>query len=148
MAQSFWLFGSHLTILADEEKTNAHYDLIEGVLPSGATTPLHVHANYSETIIVTEGQLTIHLQGESIRMKAGDQYFIPAGKPHAVVSSGKTFARAMTIASPSGFAKLIRRVGVQGRINEVPLSGNSMERFMSVSNEIGDLILGPPGTRP
>lgn len=38
MTQSFWFFGSRLTIVADHTTTGGQYDLIEGYFPPGSQT--------------------------------------------------------------------------------------------------------------
>lgn len=40
MVQSFWLFGSYLTILVDRTTTVGQYDLLEGYFPPGTQTPI------------------------------------------------------------------------------------------------------------
>lgn len=55
MSQTFWLFGSRLTIIADHTTTGGQYDLIEGYHPPNTQIPLHRHTRYSE-------QLSQHLR--------------------------------------------------------------------------------------
>jgi mannose-6-phosphate isomerase-like protein (cupin superfamily) len=146
MSQKFLLFGTHLTIVTDEKETDSRYDLIDGILQPGTETPPHLHTKYSEDIYVLEGELTVYIDDQALVLHPGERCFIPIGKPHVVASTGTTPSRALTIAAPSGFAKLIRSVGTPGDLTvENP---NVMELFMRFSEEIGDVILGPPGTRP
>jgi hypothetical protein len=60
MAQTFWLFGTYLRILSDEQQTNSTYDLIEGQFPANIETPLHLHSKYSELIYVLDGEFTVY----------------------------------------------------------------------------------------
>jgi quercetin dioxygenase-like cupin family protein len=149
MAQNYWLFGTHLTILVDEQKSNGNYDLIEGTLAEGVETPLHLHSKYSEKIYVLEGEFTIYTPGKTITAKPGESFFIPENTPHVVAAGNSRKNRALTVASPSGFAKLIRNAGTldngSGILFEDP---NTMERFMEFSEVIGDILLKPPGGRP
>jgi quercetin dioxygenase-like cupin family protein len=149
MAQTYWLFGTHLTILTDEQATNFRYDLIDGRLSAGVETPLHRHTNYSEAIYVLEGEFTVYTDTGVTTLSPGGHIFIPINTPHVVVSSGMTASRALTVASPSGFAKLIRSVGTLGSFDSLPPDeSNEMSQFLKLSEEIGDVLLGPPGTRP
>lgn len=149
MAQSYWLFGTHLTILIDEHATNARYDLIEGRFPAGAETPLHRHPNYSEAIYVLEGEFTAYTDTQTATLSPGDHIFIPMNTPHALVASGNAASRAITVASPSGFARLIREAGFPGDFDSVPPNRpDEMSLFLKLSEEIGDVLMGPPGTRP
>jgi len=147
MAQALWLFGTQLSILADETATSSLYDLIEGTFAAGVETPLHVHSNYSELIFVTKGEFTIYTKMETVVLTQGKSHFIPKGVPHMVSASGAGTSTAITIASPSGFARLIRSVGVAEppvNVMDPPV----LALFNKLSSELGDKILGPPGTRP
>jgi hypothetical protein len=46
MQNTFWLLGTHLTILADHTTTDGRYDLLEGVFQPGVATPMHRHTTY------------------------------------------------------------------------------------------------------
>lgn len=59
MTQSFWLFGSRLTVVADRTATDGKYDLIDGYFPPGTQTPPHRHTRYSEQLYVLEGEFTV-----------------------------------------------------------------------------------------
>ena len=53
----------------------------------------------------------------------------------------------MLISSPAGFAELIARAATPAHLAG-PDTETDLERFASVSAELGDQILGPPGTVP
>ncbi len=147
MKQSLWLFGTHLSILADETQTSSLYDLIEGTFAAGVETPLHVHSKYSELIFVLKGEFTIYTNEETVILSPGKSHFIPKGTPHMVSASSGDPSTALTIASPSGFAKVIR---LFGRIDPTKdaMDPKLVEEFSQKTIELGDEILGPPGTRP
>jgi quercetin dioxygenase-like cupin family protein len=147
MPQALWLFGTHLSILADEKATATLYDLIEGTFAAGVETPLHLHTKYSELIFVLEGEFTIYTNKEMVILSPGKSYFIPKGTPHMVAASGPEPSKALTIASPSGFARLIRVLGTIEPTSDV-MDPKILEKFMQLSVELGDEILGSPGTRP
>lgn len=147
MAQSLWLFGTQLSILADESQTESLYDLIEGTFQAGVETPLHLHKKYSEVIYVLEGELTVYTDTDSIVLSPGKSYMIPKGTPHLVAAIGSVAAKALTVASPSGFARLIRSLGTTQPPAD-PMAPEIMERFIAISIEIGDENLAPPGYRP
>ncbi len=149
MQQAYWLFGTHLTILTDEQQTDSRYDLIDGRFSAGAATPLHRHTKYSELIYVVEGEFTVYTDTGVVTLSPGNHIFVPANTPHTVVASGEAESRGITVASPSGFAKLIRTVGTPGSFDSLPPDqSEQMGLFLELSEEIGDVLLGPPGTRP
>lgn len=143
MMQSFWFFGSYLTILADRTMTGGQYDLIEGYFPPGSQTPPHRHTRYLEQLYVLEGEFTIWAGENKVVISTGENFLIPVGTPHVVAAISDQPARGLILAAPSAFAWLIETTGTQNRA-ETP----DMTLFDRVSAEIGDEILGPPGTLP
>ncbi|MGL4621356.1 MAG: cupin domain-containing protein [Chroococcidiopsis sp.] len=143
MTQSFWFFGSCLTILADRTMTGGHYDLIEGYFPPGSQTPPHRHTRYSEQLYVIEGEFTVWTDVQKVEITTGETFLIPVGTPHVVAALNDRPAHGLIIAAPSSFARLIAAVGTQNKNDAL-----DMELFDRISAEIGDEILGPPGTLP
>ncbi|RCJ36581.1 cupin [Nostoc punctiforme NIES-2108] len=143
MAQSLWLFGTRLNIVADHTTTGGQYDLIEGYFPPGTQTPPHRHTRYSEQLYVLEGEFTVWAGENKVVLNGGESFLIPAGTPHVVAALSDQPARGLVVAAPSGFARLIAAVGTVDE-TEAP----DMALFDRISTEIGDEILGPPGTLP
>ncbi len=57
-----------------------------------AQSAAHTH-DYDEYMIVVEGCYTLIINGERISLKAGEEYWIPRGRPH----SGEVVAGTRTI---------------------------------------------------
>ena len=149
MRNAYWLLGTRLSVLADRANTGGRYDLIEGWFPPGTQTPLHRHAAYAEQLYVLEGQLTVWAGGRKAVLRPGDDFLIPAGTAHAVAATGDVAGRALVVASPSGFARLIIEAGTpdQGG-GAAPSAALDMDVFLRASAELGDEILGPAGALP
>lgn len=143
MTESFWFFGSYLTILADHITTEGQYDLIEGFFPPGSQIPPNRHTRYFEQLYVLEGEFTVWTGDQKIELSTGETFLIPVGTPHVVAVIGDQPARGLMFTAPSDFARLIAAVGTQDRA-ETP----DIELFDRISAEIGDEILGSPGTLP
>ncbi|MBW4692071.1 MAG: cupin domain-containing protein [Lyngbya sp. HA4199-MV5] len=143
MTQSFWLFGNRLTILADHTTTGGQYDLIEGYNPPGTLTPLHRHTRYSEQLYVLEGELTVWAGEKKVVLIPGESFLIAPGIPHVVGVLSDQPARALVVAAPSGFARLIAGTGT---VDEAETT--DMALFERISAELGDEFLGPPGALP
>jgi len=150
MIPSYWLFGSKQRILQSGSVTADHYDLIEGTFPPAAETPLHKHANYSETIVVLEGEVSVYVPGQHVVLKAGETHFIPKNVPHTIANHSSIAPfKALAIAAPSGFAELILNLGIPSDGgDEPPKQEHDMQMVMEEMTRIGDTILGPPGARP
>ncbi|MFM2304736.1 MAG: hypothetical protein RLZZ135_2148 [Cyanobacteriota bacterium] len=143
MTQPLWLFGTHLTIVADATITGGKYDLIEGYFPPGTQTPLHRHTRYSEQLYTLEGEFTVWAGKDKVVLAAGESFLIAPGIPHVVGVLGDKPARGLVVAAPSAFARLIAATGTVGE-----QEATDMALFESISAEIGDEFLGPPGTLP
>ncbi|MHC5739299.1 cupin domain-containing protein [Nostoc sp.] len=143
MTQSLWFFGSRLSIIADHTTTAGQYDLIEGYFLPSTQIPLHRHTRYSEQIYVLSGEFTVWAGENKAVLSAGESFLIPTATPHTVAVLNDQPARVLVVAAPSGFARLIAAVGTLDE-KETP----DMELFERICVEIGDEILGPPGTLP
>ncbi len=143
MTQSLWFLDAYFRIIADHRATGGQYDLIEGYFPAGTQTPLHRHTRHSEQIYLLEGEFTAWAGEQKAVLKAGESFLIQTGIPHTVAALSSQPARMLVVAAPSGFARLIAETGTLER--EATPDMALMER---ISAEIGDEILGPPGTYP
>ncbi len=143
MMQSFWLFGSCHTILADHTTTGGQYDLIEVYFPPSSQTPPHRHTRYCEQLYVLEGEFTLWVGQNKVVLSTGENFMIAVGTPHVVAAIGDQPAHGLMIAAPSAFARLLEATGTLSR-TETP----DMALFERICAEIGDEILGPPGTLP
>jgi quercetin dioxygenase-like cupin family protein len=143
MTRTLWLFGTRLTILADHTTTGGQYDLIEGYFPPGTQTPLHRHTRYSEQLYVLEGEFTVWAGENKVVLRPGDSYLISPSTPHVVATVGDQSARGLVVAAPSAFARVVETVGT---VEETEPA--DMALYDRISAEVGDEILGPPGTLP
>jgi len=146
MENTFWLLGMQREILADAGQTNGAYDLIATTSGPGAETPPHIHYDYTETEYVLEGELTIHTNSEVIVLRPGQAYTIRRGVPHALMITGERTTRLLTVFSPGGFSRVVR---VAGKACDDPSREQTdLTLFNELSGQIGDITLGPKGSRP
>lgn len=143
MTPFLWFFGSRLRIVADHTMTDGQYDLIEGYFSPGTQTPLHRHTRYSEQLYVLEGEFTVWAGEKKAVLTAGESFLIAPGVPHTIGVVSDRPARGLVVSAPSSFARLIAAIGTADEA-EPP----DMALFESLSIEIGDEILGPPGALP
>jgi quercetin dioxygenase-like cupin family protein len=146
MENSFWLFGTHVTVLANQVDTHGRYDLIEGRFAPGVETPVHRHPAYSEHLYVLSGEFTVRSETGTVVLTPGQSHLIPKGMAHSVAATSSDVARGLVVASPSGFAQLIQEAGTASDGSDIPPTAPpDLEAFMRASSEIGDELLGPPG---
>ncbi len=135
-----------ITVLTRGVETGGRHDLVMGVNAPGETTALHLHTRYDERLWVLDGELTIWADDETVTLGPNGFYTIPMNVPH-MLAAGPRGARALNISSPAGFAELIERAGTPARLAG-PRTEMDPELFMKVTAELGDVVLGPPGTTP
>ena len=147
--QRQFVFGperARATILATAAETDGRHDLTDGVLPPGAMVPLHRHTRYEERLWVVSGAMTVWAGPDKAALRSGDYYHVPLDTPHTF-HAGPEGARALIISSPAGFAEAIARAGTPAHL-ATPETGCDPGLFMAVAAELGDVVLGPPGTTP
>lgn len=142
MTQPLWLFGTHLTIVADHTISGGKYDLIEGHFPPNTQIPLRRHTRYAEQLYMLEGEFTVWAGKNKVVLTAGESFLISPSTPHMVATLDKP-ACGLVVAAPSSFARLIAAMGT---VDETETS--DMALFEHISAEIGDEFLSPPGTLP
>ena len=149
MKNSYWLFGTRLSVLADQANTGGRYDLVEGWFSPGTQTPPHRHGAYAEQLYVLDGEFTVWAGGHKVVLRPGDDFLIPAGTAHVVAATGAVPGRALVVTSPSGFAPLVTKAGTPDEGGEGPPSADpDMDLFLRVCAELGDEMLGPSGALP
>lgn len=96
-----WFFGGGLHIWkATAEETNGAFLLFEDRMDHGKVTPLHIHPDSDETMIVLEGEILMHLDGAEHTVGAGGIVSAPRGVPHAFMVSGADGARLLCLHTP------------------------------------------------
>jgi mannose-6-phosphate isomerase-like protein (cupin superfamily) len=143
-----YVLGQELrvTVLTRGAETGGRHDLVLGVNGPGETTALHLHTRYDERLWVIDGELIIWAGDDRVTLGPNGFYTIPMNVPH-MLAAGPRGARALNISSPAGFAELIERAATPARLAG-PRAEVDPELFMEVTTELGDVVLGPPGTTP
>ena len=96
-----WFFGGGLHIWkATADDTDGAFLLFEDRMDHGKVTPLHRHPDSDETMIVLEGEILMHLDGEEHTVAAGGMASAPRGIPHAFKVSGADGARLLCLHTP------------------------------------------------
>jgi mannose-6-phosphate isomerase-like protein (cupin superfamily) len=143
-----FLLGRDLrfTVLTTAEETEGRFDLLDGWKDPGAMSPLHLHGGYEERLWIVSGELEAWAGDEHQVLRSGDYLCVPIGVPHAI-RAGADGCRALTFSSPAGFAKFVATAGTPvERLRDA--HALDVDLLQRVALEIGDLMLGPPGTLP
>ena len=104
-----WFFGGGLHIWkATADDTDGAFLLFEDRVDHGKVTPLHLHPDSDETMIVLQGEILMHLDGAEHTVRAGGIASAPRGIPHAFKVSGADGARLLRNCSPASSATRTR----------------------------------------
>jgi quercetin dioxygenase-like cupin family protein len=78
--------GSILSFLVNSEENGGEMWMVVGHARQGSEPPPHVHYQEHETWFVMEGEVELFCEGEeqSSVLRAGDNFFVPQGRAHAV----------------------------------------------------------------
>jgi mannose-6-phosphate isomerase-like protein (cupin superfamily) len=135
-----------ITVLTRGDETDGRHDLVRGFAGPDMATALHAHSRYDERLFMLEGALTVWAGEEKVVLGPGDFYTIRRNVPH-MLQAGPAGADTLNISSPAAFAELIERTATPEHLAG-PDTELDLELFMRVTAELGDTVLGPPGTTP
>jgi quercetin dioxygenase-like cupin family protein len=80
----------------DLSAKNTETVVARGEFEAGAAVPRHTHPG-EEIGYVLEGELVIEIEGQpALKLKAGDTFFVPAGKIHTGKNPGKAGAKVIS----------------------------------------------------
>lgn len=156
-SETLWFLGTLARVKLDGRQTGGRFALWEGVLPHGASPPLHSHPQ-DETFYLLEGEMTAWLvdsvdvpeswaQTHAQRCTVGDVVFAPGGTPHTFRVESDT-ARVLLISTPAGIEEMVRGLAEPARWPwlQPPPDGPRVpaERIAEVERATGVVRHGPP----
>jgi quercetin dioxygenase-like cupin family protein len=145
-----WFYGGGLHIWkATAEETDGAFLLFEDRLDHGKVTPLHIHPDSDETMIVLEGEILMHLDGAEHIVAAGGVAVAPRGVPHAFKVVGPDGTRLLCLHTPGCCQAFYRDASepVSDDDDTGALTGRpvDMARVQASAQKNGGIeILGPP----
>lgn len=124
--------GERCVIRVPAADTNGAYSLVEIVSEPGDGTPLHVHQNEDEYLVVLEGTARFAVGDRMFDAEAGTMVTLPNNVPHAWGNRSDSRLRIAGICYPGGVEETLRIIAGGGMIDISALA----ERF-------GVIALGP-----
>lgn len=145
--EALWFNNDLLTIKATGAQTGGAFLAVEELARRGKVTPLHTHADETETFFVVEGEALFHVDGEQRTLGAGAFVSVPPGVPHAYLVRAEE-ARCLILITPGGGAMegFFREAGEPAGDRVLPPDAPlDMERIGGAAARTGAVtILGPP----
>ena len=142
--ERLWFYGGGEHIWkATEKETGGSFILFEAVMSRGKLTPLHTHP-CDETMVVLEGELLVHVQGEEYLLARHGVLVAPRGVPHAFMVTSET-ARMLVLETPGGSEAFYRGASVTATDDVLAAAPVDMSRVQQSAKQNGGIeIVGPP----
>jgi len=84
-----------MVVCITDEQADDQLSLIEGFMPPGTDSGLHVRMREDEVIYLVAGELELTVGGLRTMLRPGESYFIPRNMPHRIKNTGIVEARAL-----------------------------------------------------
>jgi len=106
---SKWVLGHKVTL----HDTAGDYDLAFGETPAGVPgPPPHLHEHFTESFLITEGEMEFFINGEIKIVKAGESVNLPQNTLHTFSNKSNSTCKWVNIHSPKGFKSFFETMGV------------------------------------
>ncbi|MFE2287864.1 cupin domain-containing protein [Streptomyces sp. NPDC059443] len=116
--RSFWVMNGLYTVKAATEETGGALAVIEFTVPAGWGPPTHTH-NGSESVLVLEGRILFHIDGETVEGGPGSFFHIPEGVWERFEPL-ETTRLLITYAPGGGIDEFFAEVGEPATSHELP----------------------------
>lgn len=115
----------------------------EAHLPTGASPPLHVHADLDDSFYVIEGTMIVRCGDDVSTANPGDFVPFPSGVPHTFRVIDRP-ARVLTVHANDSFMRAVRAIGhpATGREPLATLAGPAPDRLAQMMAEHGIRVVG------
>jgi quercetin dioxygenase-like cupin family protein len=143
--EQLWFHGGGVhTWKATSAETGGVFILFEDVMTSGKMTPLHTHPGADETMIMLDGEVLLHIEGEELRLGTRGVAVVPRGVPHAFLVISET-ATMLCLETPGGSEAFYRGASVPATREILDASPVDFARIRESAQRNGGIeILGPP----
>ena len=144
--ERLWFAGGGLwTMKATAEETGGAFNLVENQMMRGKTTPLHVHPNLDETLIVLEGEILVYAEGREHRVGPRGVAVAPRGVPHAFMVTSES-ALILTLQTPGSGEAFYRDASEPSTEETDAGRPPDLDRLRAAAQRHPDTIeiLGPP----
>lgn len=133
--------GEAVVVRATGDETDGAYDILDLTIPPGpGVTPLHVHHQNDEAILVIEGEVTVQVGDERHRLGPGAFVNAPTGLAHTYRNSGDGPARAVFVMSPGNNWRYLEEAAAHGPVED----DSDIERVRPILEAHGVEVVGPP----
>lgn len=131
-------YGGHIWVHVSGDSTGGAFGMWEGLLPPGASSPIHIHHNEDECVYVMEGTLLFVCGDQQWESGPGTWVRMPRDVPHGIKAVSETPVRFLEFFLPAGLEQLFTRLP-ETRQETMP----DMSRILAVAQRYGLEFVGP-----
>lgn len=106
-ADALWFLDTLVRIPVARANDGAGVSVVDSVAPRGDSPPLHIHRTEDEVFHVVDGEMTLRLGEQELRVHAGETLLAPKGVPHTYRVDSET-ARFLAITTGGDFEAFVR----------------------------------------
>jgi len=107
-------FGSEMKVMLPAGRTNGTCSVLFADLKPGEGAPPHLHREYDEYFFVTEGTISLVIDGQESTIVPGTLAFTPRGAIHSFKNIGVSTASMLEWTVPGGNEPYFRAVSEMG----------------------------------
>ena len=122
-----YVLGMPLRFLCDARESDGAWSLFDEEIPHGMGPPPHRHP-WDEAYYVLEGEVDFEIDGEQLRISAGDFTRLPANTIHSFKGASPAGARVLIFAAPGHSSEFFEELNDEVRnlpedLHKVPAIG-------------------------
>jgi mannose-6-phosphate isomerase-like protein (cupin superfamily) len=142
-----WFLNTLVTFPIESSAAD-RVSVLESLAPRGDSPPLHVHRHEDEVFHVVDGELTLVVGEDTVRLGAGATALAPMGVPHTYRVDSEQ-ARWLVVTTAGSFAEFVRaasRPAESAGLPEPagPPSEEEQRAFAALCGRHGIELVGPP----
>ncbi|WAJ43634.1 cupin domain-containing protein [Mycobacterium sp. Aquia_216] len=138
-----WIGGSEHRVILDGDMTDGRLTVMRSRLRAGSASPVHIHPNEDETIVLLSGEMVIWAGTDKWTAAEGDTVFLVRGIPHTYTVLAD--ADLLTICTPSGMERFFERAGWDLSQGAPPEDWSvTRKALQDAATAGGQIVLGPP----
>ena len=142
--RALW-FLDNLAIVRSPRVDGGRPVVIELVIPSGGSPPLHEHRDLDDGFLLLAGELAVQCGETRFRAGPGDYVALPRRVPHTFRVTSAEPARMLLIHGDDSFLRFIEAVGEPARERALPTAMPTVELqdLIQASDTHGMTTVGP-----
>jgi len=126
--------GERFSIRIPASATNGCYSVTEVLSSPGDSTPVHLHENEDEHILVAEGRARVLYGDKTFDVTAGTVVSLARGIPHAWGNLTDTPLRLVITSTPGGVEEVLRLIATSGDLLDLA----------ALADKYAVRLIGPP----